>query len=123
VLIVYQDTKYLRDYSSPQKNLIDGPEVRAYLDAKCVVGPDGKTPERRIWDHDANFDNAPELWKAARKRVPNSLDVEVTQPNGTKQIVPTVWLIVSNGKEGWEGPIPPSMSDADIMALLKKYGG
>ena len=85
--------------------------VADYLAAKCVKGADGKTPETRAYDQHTPMDAAPKLWRDAMARPRSSLP----------------WLVVSNGKTGFEGPVPYNPADpADlnpILTLLKKYGG
>jgi hypothetical protein len=80
-------------------------EVRQYLDSKCVVGPDGKTKEWRIWDETTNPGNESALWQAAFKR--------------SRQGLP--WIVISTGQAGYEGPLPANKDD--LLQLLKKYGG
>ncbi len=77
-----------------------------YLNAKCPKGPDGQTPERRLWEAGVTgLENESKLWQDAFKRPRTS----------------SPWIIVSNGKTGFEGPLPANV--ADTLALLKKYGG
>jgi hypothetical protein len=67
------------------------------------VGADGKTREWRIWDKDVDPSQESAVWQAAMKR--------------PRASVP--WLLVSNGKTGYEGPLPGTADD--LLALLKKY--
>jgi len=102
VLIVYEamDTTGL---TRDQQSAIFGKSLRDFLNAKCVLGTDGKTREWRIWDKDVNTDSAPPQWAKAMKR--------------ERKSVP--WIVVSNGKTGFEGPLPAT--EAAIMELLNKY--
>lgn len=85
-----------------QSSILYSKTVRDYLDAKTPLGPDGRTREYRILDKDFV---ATEPWATAMKRKRQSLP----------------WLIISDGKTGYEGPLPPNVTE--MMALLKKYGG
>jgi hypothetical protein len=104
VLIVYE-TADLSRLSRAQANILTAAEVRAYLNARCATGPDGKTAEWRIWDQ--NVDTAAEapIWRAAMARKRDKLP----------------WLIISTGKSGYEGPLPASVDDT--LKLLKQFGG
>ena len=79
--------------------------VRDYLAEKCAKGADGKTPEFRIWDAAADASNESAVWQGALKRARKSLP----------------WIVISNGKAGYEGPTPGTVED--MLTLLKKYGG
>jgi hypothetical protein len=118
VMVVYQDT--LRNkYSSDQRAVIFGEEFRDYVRTKAVKGVDGVTPEVRIWDVDIpGVENETDLWKKVWAR-PHPLKAK----NASGQEVDVLWLIVSNGKTGWEGPIFPDTPLAEVMATLKKHGG
>lgn len=120
VLIVYQDAIKHR-YSQTQKDLIFGDEFRDYLRSKAVLGADGKTPEVRIWDVDVQgVQNETPLWQKAFAR-PRIININGTPTDAVS--AGYLWLIVSNGKEGWEGPVGPNDSYADILARVKKIGG
>ncbi len=88
-----------------QLQILFSKSVRDYLNATCPPGPDGKTRQWRIWDADVDGYADSKLWGDAMKRPRTS----------------TPWLVVSNGKAGYEGPLPATVADA--LALLKKYGG
>lgn len=82
-----------------------GEKVRKYLDGMCPKGPDGKTPEYRIWAASVNASGEAKRWRDALARPRTS----------------SVWWIVSNGKTGEEG-VPPSDPDK-ALEILRKYGG
>ena len=103
-LIVYE-TADLAKLPSAQRAVLTSAEVRGYLNDHCTPGPDGKTKEWRVLDKDADAGGEPALWQAALKRDRKSLP----------------WLIVSDGKTGFEGPLPADT--AATLALLRKYGG
>lgn len=90
---------------SPQHGVIFGAAVRDYLDRKCPKGSDGKTPEYRIWGKDTVPVGHAQHWIDVMKRPRKSYP----------------WMVVSNGKTGYEGPVPGSVAEA--LELLKKHGG
>lgn len=102
VLMVYETGEVLPPGTS---SVMFSKQVRDYLDAKCVAGRDGVTKEWRIWDKDVDTSNETPVWQAAMKR--------------ERASVP--WIVISNGKTGFEGPLPGNVPDA--LKLLKKYGG
>jgi hypothetical protein len=102
VLIVYETEDIL---SGKQNSILYGKTIRDYLDSHCAKGPDGKTSQARIWDKDTDASGESKLWQDALKR--------------PRQSIP--WIIVSNGKEGFEGPLPATVDET--LTLLRKYGG
>lgn len=104
VLMVYE-TAELSKLPPAQLAVMTAADVRAYLNAKCVKGPDGKTPEWRLWDKDVVTAAEAKLWQDAMARPRKSLP----------------WLIVSDGTRGYEGPLPGTY--AEMMKLLKSIGG
>jgi hypothetical protein len=104
VLIVYESAD-LPKLTAGQQAILYGKRLRDYLNAKCVVGADGKTREWRMWDADTATDGEAKHWQEAMKRPRKSLPA----------------LIISDGKTGWEGPLPASVDET--LALLRKFGG
>ena len=104
MLIVY-DSAHADKLTTGQQTAIYGKSTRDYLNAKTPLGADGKTHEWRIWDKDVAVEAEEKVWQDAMKR-----------PHPTLP-----YLIVSNGKSGYEGPLPAGVDDA--MTILKKYGG
>lgn len=103
VLVVYESGD-LSKLSAAQQGAIYARSVRDYLNAKCPVGPDGKTREWRMYDADADLSGEAKTWQDALKLPRTGLP----------------WVYVGNGTAGYSGPLP---ADADAMlALLKKYG-
>jgi hypothetical protein len=107
VLVVYEN-----DPSDPaavltkeQRGAMSSQAVRGYLDSKCAKGKDGKTPEWRMWDQHVDATNETDIWKDAMKLPRNVLP----------------WIVISNGKDGYSGPFPAN--EAELLALLRKYGG
>lgn len=104
VLILYESAD-LAKLPKEQVAAMNSAEVRSYLTSKCVKGADNKTSEWRIWDKDVDASAEPAHWQAALKR--------------PRTAVP--WIIISTGKQGFEGPLPTTQ--ADLLALLKRFGG
>ena len=102
VLIVYE-TSELSKLPAAQQSVIYGKAMRDYLNSKCVLGPDSKTHEWRMWDKDTDASAESQLWQDAMKRGRTSVP----------------WLIVSNGKTGFEGMLPATVEDT--LKLLAKY--
>lgn len=104
VLMIYE-TGDVSKLPAAQANVLYSSNVRSYLNGHSPLGPDGKTHEWRVWDKDVDASAESKLWQDAMKR-----------PHAS---VP--WIIVSNGKTGFEGPLPSSVDDT--IKLLKVYGG
>lgn len=102
VLIVFETLDATR-LTEDQRLIIQGGDVREFLKATCPVGPDGKTRTFRIYDADADVSSDQQVWKAAmgvdRKSLP--------------------WLVVSNGKTGFSGPL--DMSPEKFKELIQRY--
>jgi len=103
VLIVYEAMQ-AQQLPAGQQSAIFGKATRDYLNAKSPLGPDGKTREWRIYDADVDTSNETKTWQDAMKRPRTSIP----------------WIIVSDGKSGFEGPLPATLTE--IETLLKKYG-
>jgi hypothetical protein len=107
VLMVYESGD-LSTLPTKQLNVLYAQSVRDYLNSKCIKGEDGKTPDYRIWDKDVDPSKDGKVWADALKTAKGAKDFK------------TPWLLVSNGKAGYNGPLP---ADVDTtLALLKKYG-
>lgn len=104
VLMVYESAD-LSQLSESQKSVLYSTKIREYLNAKCSKGVDGKTSDYRIIDQDTDVSGDSDWWQEVMKRERKSLP----------------WLVISNGKTGFEGPLPKSVDEA--LAVLKKYGG
>lgn len=91
--------------TAAQADALDGQAVRGYLNATCPPGPDGKTRQWRVWDRGVDPANEGKLWQDAFARTRGK---------------PLPYVIVSNGKAGFEGPLPAD--EAALLALLRKYG-
>jgi hypothetical protein len=107
VLMIYESAD-LSTLPAKQLNVLYDKSIRDYLNSKCVKGDDGKTPAWRIWDVDVPTEKDDKVWQDAMKAA------KLTK--GFK----TPWLVVSNGKTGFSGPLPADTTSA--LTLLKKYG-
>ncbi len=90
--------------TAKQRSVLTSQTVRSYLNSHCVKGPDGKTPEYRILDKDADLSREAIHWQ-------NAIKLKTSTP----------WIVISNGKSGTSEKLPDSV-DA-TMELLKRYGG
>lgn len=101
VLIVY-DPATLTD---AQDGIIAGKAVRDYLQAKCVVGADGKTKDFWIIQTGSDTASAPKWIGDAVQQRPDR----------------KTFMLISDGAKGYDGPVPASADAA--LAELKKVGG
>jgi hypothetical protein len=101
VLIVYDPATLTLD----QSGIVYGKAVRDYLQAKCVVGADGKTKDFWILQSGVDVSAAPKWIGDVIQRHP-----------GQK-----TFMVVSDGKTGFDGDLPANAVDA--MAIFTKIGG
>lgn len=102
VLIVWE-TRDLSTLPASQVAAVNSTEVRQYLNAKCVKV--GNHPEWRVYDPDTDVSRESKIWQDAMKR--------------PRQSIP--WILVSDGKTGYEGPLPQNKDD--MLKLLRQFGG
>lgn len=102
VLIVYESKDATR-LPPGQRLIFTSGLVRTFLNESCVKGPDGRTPEWRLYDQDTPVENELPHWRDALAR--------------PRASVP--WLVVSNGEAGFEGPLPDSV--AEFMAVVTSF--
>lgn len=102
-MLMLCETRDLASYPKGQIVAIYDQSLRDYLSSACVKGEDGVTPEWRILDKDTDVSGDGKAWQEAMKR-----------PHPTMP-----WIVVSNGKTGYEGPLPAD--SAAIKALVQKY--
>jgi hypothetical protein len=103
VLIVFDDAT-AASLPAGQREIIYGQATRDFLNAKTVVGTDGKTKEWRFWPKSVATAGETQLWQDAFKRT-----------NG--KALP--YLLISNGTSGYEGALPATA--ADFQTLVSKY--
>jgi hypothetical protein len=102
--VVY-DTATVSSLPEKQQQCLFSTDIRGYMASKCIRGVDMKTPEYRFYDQSTDATPDGQIWAEAMKRPRKQLP----------------WLIISDGKTGYEGPLPV---DTDkFMELLKKHGG
>lgn len=107
-VLIIEETGDRYKLSPGQLEALNSTLARDYMNSRCAKGVDGKTPEWRIWDDDftaQDLSRESKLWQDAYAR-----------PDG-----PLPWIVVSNGKSGTEQELPKS--EADLINLLKQYGG
>lgn len=107
VLVIYetnQGTTTISDnVTREQAVIITGAETRALLSAKCAKDAKGH-PEFRFFDQHADLRNSAPHWFSAFNR-----------PRGKLP-----WLIVSDGRRGYEGPLPANKEE--FAKLLEGFG-
>ena len=88
-----------------QQAIFTAQEIRQYLNAACQVDPSRSDWKAfRIWDKDVDASGEHKVWQDAFKRPRKELP----------------WIILSNGKTGYEGPLPKTVEDT--LKLLKDNG-
>ena len=98
-----------KDLSHPefraQAEVLSSTILKQFLIDHCVKGTDGKTPEYRSFDvsQTDHLANESPLWQTAAERKHDSLP----------------WMGISNGKTGFEGPVPKSIQET--IDLIGKY--
>lgn len=103
VLMVYERAD-LPKMPAKQVDILHSQQVADYLNKTCVLGPDGKMPEWRVWDQHAEPTTYPKLWQDVIKRERKSIP----------------WIVISTGKTGYEGPLPATIEET--LTLLRSYG-
>lgn len=98
------------------ENILQGKYLREYVKTHCKVGPDGKTPEFRLYYDTQTVDReSPAI---------RSLFTKAVTDSKAKGIEP--WLAFSDGRKVISKPFPTEL-EADgtpkAVSLLKQYGG
>lgn len=105
-VLIVEETAERSKLPAPQLAALFSEALYDYLSARCVPGPDGKTPEWRVFDKDADLSRSGEAWRKAFARERKSLP----------------WLVILSGETSvFEGPLPGNLPD--LLALLKRFGG
>lgn len=100
-LIVYESSEKSK-LPFDQQIALDSGTLREWLGEHTDKGPDG-APEFRVWDQDVDLSFVSDVWREAMTLERESLP----------------WLIVSNGKTGYSGPLPGT--EDEILAVLRRY--
>jgi hypothetical protein len=103
VLIVDNVDDYGKPEYAPYLAVLNSSAIVNYLNAHCAKV--GSTPEWRHWDQSTDVSHESQKWQDAMKLPRASLP----------------WIAITNGKTGYSGPLPKS--EAETLALLKKWGG
>lgn len=99
-VIIVEESADRMKLPKDQREIMFSQELYDYLDKHCV-----SKRAWGIWDKDDDVSAYGKEFVEAMKRPRTSLP----------------WLIVSDGKTGFEGPLPATL--AETLTLLKKYGG
>lgn len=81
--------------------ILNGEKLESYLQSNWQ----GKW---RVLDQDADMQHADASWQAALQAA-----------KGHERFKPP-WLLVSNGRSGWQGPLPTDSAEA-VIAAIKPY--
>lgn len=99
VLIIYEQDDQAK-YNASQLKQLYSLTFRQYLNSVCVKNTSGM-PEYRVLDEEVEGEQS--IWLEAIKRKRDTLP----------------WLIISNGKTGFEGPLPAN--EAETKALIERF--
>lgn len=99
VMVVYEsEPGEFQGYTQGERDAINATSpdsFRGFCTAHCAKGPDGVTPDAIFLDDDhPQLELLPEYWRPAWER----------RPREAAKGLP--WLVASNGKTGYEGPLP-----------------
>lgn len=109
-VVILKDNDTLNTLPSSQIVAVMSGNVRDYCKTHCRLAADSKTPEFHAyqWGVDVSKES---------QAVQDLVKEATADAKGSK--VP--WIALSNGTSGFSGPYPTT--EADALALLKKYGG
>lgn len=102
VLIVYESAE-LAKLPRGQQNCLYAKSVRDALRSACFKDDGNKNGAWRVWDKDDDPKDESKMWQDAMK-------VE-------RKSVP--WVVISNGKTGYSGPLPDAPEK--MIDLIEKY--
>lgn len=108
-VLILEETSNRQSLPPSQVSVLTSGEIRSYLNSKCAKNAAG-LPEYRVLDVDNSVANLDKHWQDAVNAYKNST---------TDKSLP--WLIVSDGKTGYQGKLPLTVDET--LTLLKKYGG
>jgi hypothetical protein len=101
VLMVYSKQNAAK-LTTGQYAAIFGQDMRTLLESKCVVEPETMKKGYRIWETGINPSGDLKVWADA-------YPLAKSDP----------WLIISNGKGGYSGPMPAKLEDT--IALVNQF--
>lgn len=113
-VLIVRETKDLAGLTPQQIAIFSATEVRQYLNQKTVL--EGNQRAYRIWDKDTDISRENEDWKTVMNGVLNG-----DPARKISKATSFPWLVITNGKEGYEGPLPKDVPE--MMAKLKQFGG
>lgn len=100
VLMLYESADKL---TTVQQAILFSTDIRAYLDSHCLK--EGTQPAWRVWDKSVDAKGESVEWQAVLAK--------------SHPVMPCI--LIGNGKDGFEGPLPTDKAAA--MELLRKWGG
>lgn len=100
--LIIEETADRGRLPASQLGIFSSTKIRKYVDQNFAKGP-SSNPEFRIFDKDLDMSMESKTWQDAMKLPRDSLP----------------WIIVSNGKTGYSGPLPKN--EADVLSLFQKY--
>ncbi len=108
-VLIVEETVDRSKLPPAQRLILTSGTVRDYLRSKCAPDSTANQDGRayRIWDKDSDVSNELKSWQDAFKRAKADKNFK------------TPWILVSNGKTGYEGPLPENVDK--MIELLKKY--
>lgn len=112
-VLVLRETKDLSNLPPEQVSIFSSSEVRMYLNSKCIK--ENGQPAYRMWDKDVDASREAETWKIALNGVLNG-----DKAHNISKATSLPHILLTNGKEGYEGPLPKNVDE--MMALLKRFG-
>lgn len=108
-VLMIEDTAKRPLLPRPQLDAMTSQAVRGYLNAHCAKAADG-TPQWRLWHVGNSAEHEAENWQRA-----------MAQFKAISPAPALPYIMISNGVTGYGGPLP--QTEADLMALLRKWGG
>lgn len=114
-VVIVESTARLK--SRPEvENILNGIKLREYVKTHCKPGPDGKTPEFRVY-----FDKQDVSRESPAIR---HLFTKAANDSKAKGIEP--WIALSDGRRVISQEFPTELEQdgtPKVVSLLKKYGG
>jgi len=110
-VMIVQDAEYDEPLSAEMVATINSEAVDKYCDTHCEKDSAGVSEFKKYMSDTATEMQSPAIRKA----------LEVANAERIKANYRKPWITISNGKRGYSGPVPET--EAELLALLKKYGG